>query len=330
MPAMTPRNKALRQLAADPRAQATMRAQAGPVPDDVSAWLAGLQTLAGVPFAYLVPDARMLPPESIRFFAVDPNWTTALTDGALSLAAKTAPAAAAVQALRPAALAATAAPAVYSGFLLRSAAVADWPGLRVSGYAGQTAAPPALPIVRLERLAPTVLLALFAGLIQRVELTEPAQHLHFGVISASGLQVWLRWIDQANAGGQVTATQGGQVTPTQGTVTLRQDSARAVVDVTTTVAAPMRHRCAISANGIAASPTTRVAIHHPTCRMTERVTRRSGRATISVPCSTRSRSTRRISSDCRWADLRRCILALPIRTAPVAGDCRMRLWRGPR
>ena len=91
--------------------------------------------------------------------------------------------------------------------------------------------------MRLERLAPTVLLALFAGLIQRVELTEPAQHLHFGVISASGLQVWLRWIDQANPGGQVTATQGGQVTPTQGTVTLRQDSARAVVDVTTTVAA---------------------------------------------------------------------------------------------
>jgi hypothetical protein len=228
MPAMTPRNKALRQLVTDPRVQAVMRAQAGPVPDDVSAWLAGLQTLAGVPFAYLVPDARMLPPESIRFFAVDPNWTTALTDGALSLAAKTAPAAAAVQALRPAALAATAAPAVYSGFLLRSAAVADWPGLRVSGYAGQTAAPPALPIVRLERLAPTLLLALFAGLIQRVEHTEPAQHLHFGVISASGLQVSLRWIDQANAGGQVTASPVA--------VTLRQDSARAVVDVTATVA----------------------------------------------------------------------------------------------
>lgn len=243
MPAMTPRNKALRQLATDPRAQATMRAQAGPVPDDVSAWLTGLQTLAGVPFAYLVPDARMLPPESIRFFAVDPNWTTALTDGALSLAAKTAPTAAAVQALRPAALAATPAPAVYSGFLLRSAAVADWPGLRVSGYAGQTAAPPALPIVRLERLAPTVLLALFAGLIQRVELTEPAQHLHFGVMSASGLQVSLRWIDQANAGGQVTVNADGQVTADQGVVTLRQDStlpqdsARAVVNVAATVAA---------------------------------------------------------------------------------------------
>jgi hypothetical protein len=229
MPAMTPRHKA---LAADPQAQAAVQAQAGPVPDDVSAWLAGLQALAGVPFAYLVPDARMLPAESIRFFAVDPNWTGALTDGALSLAAATAPAAAAAQALRPAALAASAAPTAYTGFLLRSAAVADWPGLRVSGYADPQAASAALPIVRLERLAPTILLALFAGLIQRVELTEPAQHLHFGVvISATGaLQVSLRRIDQTQAGGQPSGSP-------LGTVSLRQDSARSVLDVTATVAA---------------------------------------------------------------------------------------------
>jgi hypothetical protein len=230
MPAMTPRNKARAELAADPQAQAVVQAQAGPVPDDVSAWLAELQALAGVPFAYLVPDARMLPAESIRFFAVDPNWTTALTDGALSLAATTAPAAA--QALRPAVLAASAAPTVYTGFLLRSAAVADWPGLCVSGYADPQAATSALPIVRLERLAPTILLALFAGVIQRVELTEPAQHLHFGVtVSATGaLQVSLRWIDQVQAGGQPSGNP-------LATVSLRQDAARSVLDVTATVAA---------------------------------------------------------------------------------------------
>ena len=164
----------------------------------MSAWLADLQALSGLPFAYLVPDARMLPPESIRFFAVDPNWTAALADGALSIAAKTAPAAAAIQALRPGALtaarqaaasrwrapaparpaaatdepapagtepaaatdepaaaatepaaaasaaAATGAP-TYSGFLLRSAAVADWPGLEVKGYADPQATTPARP-----------------------------------------------------------------------------------------------------------------------------------------------------------------------------------------
>ncbi|EXJ83693.1 hypothetical protein A1O1_07317 [Capronia coronata CBS 617.96] len=35
---------------------------------------------------YLITDASHVPPESLRFFKVDPNWTDALIDGALSLA----------------------------------------------------------------------------------------------------------------------------------------------------------------------------------------------------------------------------------------------------
>jgi hypothetical protein len=263
MPAAMPRHQALRQLAADPTARAALAAQAGPAPDDVSAWLANLQTLAGVPFAYLVPDSRMLPPESIRFFAVDPNWTAALVDGALSIAATTAPAAAASEALRPGALIAAGqaaasrrrAPAAprpaaaadepgapadepgaggaptYSGFLLRSAAVADWPGMQVNGYADPQAATPALPIVRLERVGPTILLALFAGMIQRVDLTEPGQHLYFGVVPLSGgLSVALRSVEPATAGAQLDGD------PTV-TVRCRSDPNRTVLDVTATVAA---------------------------------------------------------------------------------------------
>jgi hypothetical protein len=311
MPAAMPRHQALRQLAADSTARAALAAQAGPAPDDVSAWLADLQALVGVPFAYLVPDSRMLPPESIRFFAVDPNWTAALVDGALSIAATTAPAAAASEALRPGALTAArqaaasrlrapaapqpAAPAprpaaaaprpaaaadepatptdepatptdepatptdepatptdepgaadepaaaadesaagvtpTYSGFLLRSAAVADWPGMQVNGYADPQAATPALPIVRLERLAPTILLALFAGMIQRVDLTEPGQHLSFGVVPLSGgLSVQLRSVEPATAGAQLAGD------PTV-TVRCRPDPNRTVLDVTATVAA---------------------------------------------------------------------------------------------
>jgi hypothetical protein len=282
MPAAMPRHQALRQLAADPTARAALAAQAGAAPDDVSAWLADLQALVGVPFAYLVPDARMLPPESIRFFAVDPNWTAALVDGALSIAATTAPAAAASEALRSGALTAArqaaasrrraptaprpatpasrpataaddpaapaddpaapaddpAAPAdepaagvapVYSGFLLRSAAVADWPGMQVNGYADPQAATPALSIVRLERLAPTILLALFAGLIQRVDLTEPGQHLHLGVIQG-GLTVALRSVEPATAGAQLNGDPAV-------TVSCRPDPNRVVLDVTATVAA---------------------------------------------------------------------------------------------
>jgi hypothetical protein len=263
MPAAMPRHQALRQLAADPTARAALAAQAGPAPDDVSAWLADLQALVGVPFAYLVPDSRMLPAESIRFFAVDPNWTAALVDGALSIAATTAPAAAAIEALRPGVLTAarqaaasrrrgpaaprSAAPAdepaapadepaagvgpTYSGFLLRSAAVADWPGMQVNGYADPQAATPALPIVRLERLAPTILLALFAGTIQRVDLTEPGQHLYFGVVPLpGGLSVALRSVEPATAGAQLDGD------PTV-TVSCRPDPNRTVLDVTATVAA---------------------------------------------------------------------------------------------
>lgn len=285
MPAAVPRHQALRQLAADPTARAALAAQAGPAPDDVSAWLADLQALVGVPFAYLVPDSRMLPAESIRFFAVDPNWTAALVDGALSIAATTAPAAAASEALRPGALAAAcqaatsrrrtpaaprpagaadepptpadepptpavepAAPAdepaagvapTYSGFLLRSAAVADWPGMQVNGYADPQAATPALPIVRLERLAPTILLALFAGTIQRVDLTEPGQHLYFGVIPLpGGLSVALRSVSTVGSPAAGTPLAGDPTVPVICRPDLnRADPNRAVLNVAATVVA---------------------------------------------------------------------------------------------
>src|SRR5664279_2791512 len=191
MAARLPRHRASQALAADPAA-ATPTVD---LPDDVSAWLNDLQALIGVPFSYLVPDSRMLPAESIRFFAVDPNWIAALLDGALSIGATSAARAAALRSLRPALLGASRHPGYrrrvrpstlassrasratlaaeslaadgqsYSGFLLRSAAVADWPGLRVSGYSTVDGAAGALPIVRLERVAPTVLVALFAGRI---------------------------------------------------------------------------------------------------------------------------------------------------------------------
>ncbi len=81
------------------------------------------------------------------------------------------------------------------------------------GYADPQGTTAALPLARLERLAPTVLLALFTGVIQRVELVEPAQHLHFGVIPAATAggapTLMLRWIDTAKAaaetGSPVTA-----------------------------------------------------------------------------------------------------------------------------
>ena len=58
---------------------------ASPPPEYVAAKLAQLRLLHDVPFAHLVPDAALLEPESLRFFALDSEWTDALIDGAQSV-----------------------------------------------------------------------------------------------------------------------------------------------------------------------------------------------------------------------------------------------------
>jgi hypothetical protein len=55
------------------------------VPEEVSAWLGRLVLLYGVPFHYLIPEEEMLPPESIRFFYLDPLWIQYAIQGACSI-----------------------------------------------------------------------------------------------------------------------------------------------------------------------------------------------------------------------------------------------------
>src|SRR5437763_1408888 len=57
----------------------------GVVPADIVRFLARLRLLEGVPFGYLVADAELLAPETIRFFYLDRDWTDALVEGALSV-----------------------------------------------------------------------------------------------------------------------------------------------------------------------------------------------------------------------------------------------------
>src|SRR5262245_25879139 len=54
-------------------------------PGEIRRFLARLRLLHGIPFSYLVPDADLLPLESIRFFYLDRTWTDALVQGALSV-----------------------------------------------------------------------------------------------------------------------------------------------------------------------------------------------------------------------------------------------------
>jgi hypothetical protein len=217
-----------------------------PLPDYVAHVLARWNLLHDVPFRYLVPDARLLPPESVRFFRLDQRWLDRLRAGALAVGggdgsrerAVTAtllprvdgpvaehlplvrdvqrnrisiPLAAELlaeeRAERAAAgphdadagggrvAAAEAAP--VTGFLLRSALVPGWPAMQIRAWASDLPAdvPPGVdpdtlaaarpdlvvPLLRLQRLSPAVLLALFHGTPRLVWLQEPPQSVQFGL-----------------------------------------------------------------------------------------------------------------------------------------------------
>ncbi|MEV6670622.1 hypothetical protein [Streptomyces sp. NPDC051162] len=147
--------------------------------------LLGLRNLAGVPFAHLVPDARMLPAESLRFFYVDPDWTASLLDGALSVGlAHSFDLTSDALMFGPtgqAPLPPFTAP--VTGLLLRSQLVSGWPALEVRPYANTTATDgeTTLRVLRRDALADDVLLVLVEGVPGRVELAEPQQGVHFGI-----------------------------------------------------------------------------------------------------------------------------------------------------
>lgn len=180
-------------------------------PKEVADWLGRLKLLYGVPLNYLVPDERMLPPESIRFFYIDPNWIKALLDGAFSIGRSVTPekstrsfrmdSASTPLMSEESRLKATAVRTKYlglplldmdmklvSGFLLRSSVVADYPGLGVNVYAKEQARQDGtsgaqLNILRMERLIPTtdVLLCIVEGDVYRVDIHEAPEALHYGI-----------------------------------------------------------------------------------------------------------------------------------------------------
>ena len=174
---------------------------APPPPDDIHRWLAKLVLLNGVPFEYLVPDERMLPAESIRFFFVDENWIERLIDGALSVVGRTELQQLIHAALRTALVdpvktgrvaqvrqqqlghdAEDSEPLVWplTGFLLRSVIVDHWKGIEVENTAKDDSNK-VLTTLRLDRPAQGVLLGLYNGPLGSVTFKHPPESLHFGI-----------------------------------------------------------------------------------------------------------------------------------------------------
>lgn len=179
----------------------------------VCPWLGRLRVLQGVPFEYLVPDDGLLRPETIRFFYIDRNWTDAAVDGALAAGAYGTRDRLTLQqrhgAVRDAVDAAertqrvggvnVTSPnaATITGFLLRSRAVSGWPGLHVRA----TRAGRPLVVLRMERLAPAVLIVMFDDVPDAMVIEEPRQGIQFGVRTARNAEpagsLWLDIRDPA-------------------------------------------------------------------------------------------------------------------------------------
>jgi hypothetical protein len=172
-------------------------------------FLARLRLLHGVPFSYLVPDADLLPIETIRFFYIDRAWTDALIQGVLSVGTISTADRAQLEAVysriraevdeaertirRPKKEDRLQGPGgTITGFLMRSRVVSGWPNLHVRAYSRDVleddaltteaeSHPSRMKVLRMERLAPAVLLVLFDGVPAVVHVEEPRQGIQFGV-----------------------------------------------------------------------------------------------------------------------------------------------------
>ncbi|EYF03650.1 hypothetical protein [Chondromyces apiculatus] len=161
------------------------------LPAAASTWLEGARLLQGIPFDYLVPDERLLPIESIRFFQIDARWIACLFAGALSLGGP-ASASAAQQAQEEIERLSSGAGRPVSGFLLRSAVVAGFPAMTVDGYclAGGEVGDPdrtfpdeaRATLLRMDRLSPSVLLCLFSAAVDVVVFHLPPEVVHAGLL----------------------------------------------------------------------------------------------------------------------------------------------------
>ncbi|MEM1000099.1 MAG: hypothetical protein AAGN35_23795 [Bacteroidota bacterium] len=174
----------------------------------IAARLARMKLLYGIPFDHLVPDQRLLPVESLRFFYLDRNWTDCLVDGAISLGVQSTKDDLINNVLREViddavqleslairdqvvaqfgglSSAEAPDPGQLSGMLIRSELISGWPGLIVKAERDGEA----LAFIRMERLSADVLLVLFLGVPDTVTLAEPKQGVRIGPEDDGGIEL---------------------------------------------------------------------------------------------------------------------------------------------
>jgi hypothetical protein len=158
----------------------------GDIPTAIANWFQDLELLKNVPFNYLVPDARLLPPESLRFFWVDSYWVDCLQDGAFSVGRVTKEDLQ-LDVIRSLPRSKTQSDKTITGFLLNSEVVSGWPGLEIEGYVNPVtgidfvAPENKLTILRRDLLSDNILLCFFAGEVKTLDLSLKASSVNCGV-----------------------------------------------------------------------------------------------------------------------------------------------------
>ncbi len=145
----------------------------------VSTWLNQLITLEVVPFINLVPNPEMLPLNTIRFFTLDPYWITSLLEGALSIGDER------VQLSSSDFLHGNpSGTKFFSGFLLRSEVVGDYPDLHIAGYdkkaSGTEKTEPSYHPIVTRKLSKELMLCIFEKEIKMVDFSLHREALHSG------------------------------------------------------------------------------------------------------------------------------------------------------
>ena len=198
----------LKKLLQDDQVQSLLGDVEGREFTNIVEWLARTSLLYNVPFDHIVPDPRLLPIESIRFFYFDRSWIDSLVDGAMSIGVQSSKdshyykitkdiirdaVAKLILQVREKLLGFPASDTdptdgVIAGFLLRSAALTQFPGIEIKGYRtisqndeGTLEGADRMQLLRLERLSPNVLICLFPDTPAWIEFDEPKEGLCFGV-----------------------------------------------------------------------------------------------------------------------------------------------------
>lgn len=198
----------------------------------VRQWLTRRVLFYGVPFPYLVPDARVLPVNSMRFFRLDPEWIKCLLEGACSVGRSTTEEQLVDEKLRGAffdlvmekcdsvrqrppeddAFAVKETAGVtwpLEGFLLRSSIVEGWQGLEMEATYWHAKEEKPATTLRIDRLGPDILLCIFNGPLAKIVIRQPPEGMHFGAAFENGkyCKNILRSVKEPQDGGRAPGDQ---------------------------------------------------------------------------------------------------------------------------